>query len=114
MFEVEAYINQLEGLHKTRLEEMRTLLKELMPEAAECIAYKMPAFRVKQTVCCYAACKTHIGFYPTSKPILHFSDALSKYNHSKGAIQFQLNEPFPETLITDIINFRLADIKRNS
>ncbi len=114
MSDVDAYISQFEKLHKSKLIELRALLQKLMPDAEACIAYKMPAFRTSQIVCYFAACKNHIGFYPTSKPILHFSEALSKYKHSKGAVQFQLKEQFPERLIADMIQFRLADMKRNS
>jgi uncharacterized protein YdhG (YjbR/CyaY superfamily) len=112
--EIEEYINCHEGVHKLRLEEMRTLLKKLMPQAEECISYKMPAFRTTQVVCCYAAYKHHIGFYPTSKPISQFSEALKKYKHSKGAVQFQIKEPLPTPLIMHMILFRLAEIKRSS
>lgn len=114
MPDVEAYISQFKDVQKHKLEELRSLLQKLMPDAEECIAYKMPAFRTSQVVCYYAACKNHIGFYPTSKPILHFREALSTYKHSKGAVQFKLNEPFPDSLIADMIRFRLSDMKRNS
>lgn len=114
MSDVDAYISQFDELHKSKLIELHALLQKLMPDAEACIAYKMPAFRTSQVVCYFAAFKNHIGFYPTSKPILHFSVALSEFKHSKGAVQFQLNEPFPERLIADMIRFRLGDMKRNS
>lgn len=114
MSDVDAYIIQFEDLHKSKLYEIRALLQKLIPQAEECISYKMPAFRTSQVVCYYAAYKNHIGFYPTSKPILHFREALSKYKHSKGAIQFKLNEPIPESLITNLIRFRLANIRIDS
>ena len=45
----------------------------------------------------FAAYKNHIGFYPTASPIIKFKDKLTKYKTSKGAIQFPLDKPIPET-----------------
>jgi uncharacterized protein YdhG (YjbR/CyaY superfamily) len=108
---VDEYINQFEGEHKAKLMEMRMLLCALMPDAEECISYQMPAFRLHQMVCYYAAFKSHLGFYPTSKPIERFKDLLNSYKHSKGAVQFSLKTPLPEALISEMVQFRLNDIK---
>jgi len=58
----------------------------------------------------FAGYKGHIGFYPTAKPIEHFKELLMSYKTSKGAIQFNINEPLPIELIKEITCFRLNQL----
>ena len=67
----------------------------------------MPAFKQQGSVLIYFALgKMHYGFYPTPKPIEFFKDKLVSYKTSKGAIQFPLDKPLPEKLITEIVKCR--------
>jgi len=66
----------------------------------------MPAFKQHKVLVYYAVHKAHIGFYPTSNPIVHFKKELQKYHTSKGSIQFPLNKSLPLTLIKKIVKFR--------
>ena len=59
----------------------------------------------------FAGYKKHIGFYPTAKPIEQFKDQLVPYKTSKGAIQFNINEPLPFSLIDEIVSYNLFEIK---
>ena len=67
----------------------------------------MPAFKQKRVLVYYAAYKNHIGFYPTSQPIITFQEDLLHFKTSKGAIQFQLNQPLPKDLIQRIVKLRI-------
>jgi|GEM_PF-945778 len=91
-----------------KLEQMRSILHEALPEAVECISYSMPAFRMKTVLLYFAAGKNHIGFYPTAEPITHFSEELKCYHPSKGAIRFPADQPLPEDLIRTIAQYRYA------
>jgi uncharacterized protein YdhG (YjbR/CyaY superfamily) len=57
----------------------------------------------------YAGNKKHIGFYPSSTPIVFFKDELGAYKTSKGAIQFPLDKPLPVELITKIVTFKVNE-----
>jgi uncharacterized protein YdhG (YjbR/CyaY superfamily) len=57
----------------------------------------------------YAANKEHIGFYPTSKPIVAFKEELAAYKTSKGAIQFPLSKPIPKALVKSIVKYRVNE-----
>lgn len=97
------------GIQKI-LEQLHKTIKQAAPEATETISYSMPAFKQNKVLVYYAACKEHIGFYPTSGPIVHFKEELEKYNTSKGAIQFPNNKPLPLSLIKKIVKFRIDEV----
>ncbi|RKD92108.1 iron chaperone [Mangrovibacterium diazotrophicum] len=95
---------------REELDLMRRLIREEAPMAEERISYGMPTFRSGQNFVHYAACKTHIGFYPTPSAIVAFQSELSGYKSSKGAIQFPFDQPLPEELIRKIVRFRVAEV----
>ncbi len=100
------------GIQKI-LEQLRLTIKQAAPKVTETISYGMPAFRQNKVLVYYAVYKHHIGFYPTSNPVVHFKQELEKYNTSKGAIQFPIDKPLPLTLIKKIVKFRVAEDNDN-
>lgn len=115
MTEIETYIHTIQEKHgKTVSKQLNLLyqyLKQTLPEATECISYGMPCFKLhNKPVAYFAGYKGHIGFYPTAKPIVHFKEMLMSYKTSKGAIQFNINEPLPIELIKEITCFRLNQL----
>ena len=93
-----------------KLTEIRKIINEIAPNSIETISYNMPAFKQNKILVYYAGYKNHIAFYPTSKPIIEFKNALSPYKTSKGAIQFPLDKPLPIKLIQQIVMFRIKEI----
>lgn len=90
-----------------KLNELRVIIKEVAKECTETISYNMPAFKLYKVLVYYAAYKNHIGFYPTSQPIIAFEEELKPYKTSKGAIQFPLDKALPKELIQRIVKFRM-------
>ncbi len=110
-FSLEDYTTFLPANVKEKLEQLRNIIKNVLPEANEVISYGMPAFKQGKVLVYYAGYKNHIGFYPTSKPIIHFEKELLKYKTSKGAIHFPLDKPLPVKLIEKIVKYRLQEVK---
>lgn len=94
-----------------KLTLIRNALKQVIPKAHEVISYNMPAIKTTKVVVYYAAYKNHIGYYPTSEPMVVFKDKLSNYKTSKGAIQFPINEDLPLELIKEIAMFREKEVE---
>jgi len=92
---------------KAILKELRKTIKTAAPAAEEVISYNMPALKQNGILVYYAAYKAHIGFYPTPSAIEAFKKELSKYESSKGAVRFPLDQPLPLSLITRIVKFRV-------
>lgn len=107
---VEEYYESFPASIQKILKSMRTIIKKACPEAEEVISYNMPAFKFKKVLVYYAAWKEHIGFYPTTSPLVIFKKELIKYKCSKGAIQFEIGKPLPEKIITKIVKFRVKEI----
>ncbi|HZY47778.1 MAG TPA: DUF1801 domain-containing protein, partial [Candidatus Bathyarchaeia archaeon] len=77
------------------LKKIRATIRRAAPEAEEKISYGIPAFYQGGTLVWFAGFKNHIGFFPTTAPIIAFKKELSKYETSKGTIRFPLDEPIP-------------------
>ena len=90
------------------LQKMRAIICKAAPHAEEVISYGMPAYKQHKVLVYFAACKNHIGFYPTGSGIEAFKEELTAYKFSKGAIQFPFDKPLPSALITKIVKFRIA------
>jgi uncharacterized protein YdhG (YjbR/CyaY superfamily) len=103
---VDSYINSFPEPVKRMLDELRRIIKSVVPEAEERISYNMPAFFLNGALVYFAGCKNHIGFYPTGDGISHFVRELNGYVYSKGAVRFPLDQPVPEKLIVEIVAYR--------
>jgi uncharacterized protein YdhG (YjbR/CyaY superfamily) len=90
---------------------MRQRIASVLPNAVPCISYGIPTFDLGgRHVVHFAAFKRHIGFYPTSSGISAFKTQLAPYKHSRGAVQFPLDEPIPYALVAKITAFRQREV----
>lgn len=104
--EIDNYIEACPLIAQEHLVKIRKIIASVVPDAIECISYKMPAFKQNGILVYFAANKNHLGFYPTGSGIAAFEHRLTDYNYSKGAVQFPYNEPLPFELISDIVRYR--------
>jgi len=91
------------------LQTLRTVIKEVAPDATEKISYQMPTFDLYGNLVHFAAFKNHIGFYPAPSGIEKFKNELGMYKNAKGSVQFPINEPLPYELIRKIVKFRVIE-----
>ncbi|WP_435356740.1 iron chaperone [Emticicia sp. SJ17W-69] len=107
--DTDSYIDTQPENIRPVLQQLRQIIKEIVPEAEEVISYQMPAFKQNGMLVWYAGYKNHIGFYPSSTPIVFFKEELKAYKTSKGAIQLPLDKPLPVELITKIVKFKIEE-----
>lgn len=88
------------------LQQIRTTIKQAVPDAEETISYAMPAFKYNGILAYFAAFRNHIGFYALPSGNEAFKKELQHYKTGKGSIQFPLNKPIPIDLITRIVKRR--------
>ena len=91
------------------LEEIRSCIKKVAPDADEVISYKMPAFKYHGMLVYFAAFKNHIGFYALPTGHKQFEKDFVGYKIGKGSVQFPLNKPMPLQLIQKIVKFRVKE-----
>ena len=106
---IDAYIASFPPGVQGILQELRRVIRLAAPEASEKISYQMPTFYLHGNLVHFAAYKTHIGFYPAPSGIEKFAGELSRYETSKGAIRFPIDQPLPLDLISRIVQFRVAE-----
>ena len=91
------------------LEQIRSTIKNVAPEAKELINYGIPTFALNGNLVHFAAFKNHIGFYPTPSGIEAFRKELSSFEGAKGSVKFPIDKPMPLDLITKIVKFRVQE-----
>src|SRR6187431_894197 len=92
---VDEYLSTFPATTRRILQAVRQTIKKAAPQAEEVISYNMPAFKLHGVLVYYAAYQKHIGFYPTPSAIKAFEKELARYQSSKGAVQFPIDQPMP-------------------
>ncbi len=108
--EIDTYIATFPLPVQAKLQEMRLIIRQTLPDAEEVISYAMPAYKMLKIIVYFAGFKNHIGFYPTSSGIDAFKHEFGNYKWSKGAVQFPLDQSLPADLITRIVEFRKNEV----
>jgi len=107
--DVQTYVADFPEDVRKKLERMREIIQRSAPKSQEVISYSMPAYKMNSVLVYFAAFKNHIGFFPTASGVKAFQHQIEKYKWSKGTIQFPLDQPLPEKLITAIVRFRVKE-----
>jgi uncharacterized protein YdhG (YjbR/CyaY superfamily) len=94
-----------------RMQTIRELIHEIVPDVEETISYQIPCFKYKGYLIYYAAFSGHITLSnPFSAALLErFKDELKNYKVSKAAIQLPLKDELPLEFIRELIAFRKAE-----
>lgn len=108
---IDEYIADFPADVQPLLEKVRAAIRKAAPDAEEAIKYQMPTFVLNGNLVHFACWANHIGLYPGSRPIAEFKDELSRYETSKGTVQFPLDKPIPSGLIGKITK---SCVKRNA
>lgn len=111
--EVDAYLGGVVQPHRSTLEALRKIIKEILPAAEEGIAYGMPAYKLNgKYVAGFGAFKNHCSYFPYSGSVFaEIQSELAKYKYSKGALQFAIDKPLPKTLVRKLITTRKSQMK---
>jgi uncharacterized protein YdhG (YjbR/CyaY superfamily) len=113
-------LNSIDGYLKGVPEDRRRALKDLrkkihtvLPEAEECISYRMPAFRFNGTVVAgFLATTKGCSYFPFSGSTLRtLGHIVSRYSQTKGSLHFSPAHPLPLTLVRKLLKTRIAETK---
>lgn len=109
---VDHYIECQDSDKQVRLQAIRKIVKQLLPDALEVISYYMPAFKWKGKILLYfGAFKEHISLFPHASCIEAFQDKSTDYVMSKGTIQFPMNKDLPIQLIQEMVQYRILEME---
>jgi len=111
--DVDAYLAGRPAAVRTRLEALRRIIRETVPEAEEGFAYGMPAYRYQAKPLAYfAGHAAHVGLYALPATHEAFAAELSDYRTGKGSVRFPLDRPVPEALVGRMVAHRKAAIDK--
>lgn len=105
--DVKEYIDSAPVEYRKSLRELRTIIKQVAPQAIERISYGMPFYDYKGRLVYFAAMNGYIGLYIPPPIIANHSKELEPYMTTKSAIHIPIKKlPFP--LIKKLVKARMV------
>ena len=111
---IDEYIADQAAEVQPLLRKIREIIRDAAPEATEKISYRMPTFWQGENLMHFAAFKKHIGIFPGGEATAVFTDRLTEYKTTRGAIQLPLEKPIPYDLISDIARWCVATVENQN
>lgn len=111
--EIDGYLAGLDEPSRAALERLRQTILGIIPDAEQCISYRIPAFRVDgQVVAGFAAFVKHLSYFPFSGSVLgQLADDVAGYGGTKSSLHFPVDRPLPEALVRKLIDVRLREVR---
>ena len=108
---IDEYLAHVEGDRRAALEHLRRTILAIVPDAEECISYRMPAFRVDgRVIAGFTATVKGCSYFPFSGSTLRTLKAdLVGYGGTKSSLHFDPRRPLPKTLVRKLVKARLAE-----
>lgn len=113
---IDEYHTTFSGETLERMNTIRKMVHQIVPEAEEVISYQIPAFKIwpKSHLIYYCAFPKHLSISsPWSETFLkEFEEDLKGMKVSKSVIQLPLDKELPINLIERILKFRKAELEK--
>ncbi|MDO9486565.1 MAG: DUF1801 domain-containing protein [Actinomycetota bacterium] len=107
--EVDAYIAKFDEPQQKKLNALRDVILQYLPESEQGMSYSMPAFRIKgKVIAGMAGYKTFVSYYPHSGAVIEQVAEAARYEGTPGALHFPLNKPVPKKLVKQLIAVKLS------
>lgn len=110
---VEGYLEGFPEDQKTKLIELRKVIKSALPESQETLKWGNPAIVDKDgmILVIFAGYKQHMNvvFTPSTKQA--FEDKLTKYKTGKGSVQLAYDKQLPAELIKKMVLYRANEYR---
>lgn len=104
---VDSYLKAFDESVRARLELLRGLIKEEVPDAVEGMSYGLIGYKLRgKPLVYFGGFEHHIGFYATPNGHEAFVAEFAPYKQGKGSVQLPLDQPLPLELIKRVIEYR--------
>jgi uncharacterized protein YdhG (YjbR/CyaY superfamily) len=104
--DVQEYIATAPKQIQGKLEQLRAIILDVVPEAEEKVSYGMPYYGYKGRLAYFAYAKKHIGLYIPPPVIADHKKELETYVTAVATVQFPLDQQLPVSLIKKLIKAR--------
>jgi uncharacterized protein YdhG (YjbR/CyaY superfamily) len=110
---VTEYLAEQPAASRRVLRLVRKAITGALPDAEECISYRIPAYKLKgKPVIYFAGWAQHYSLYPVTSAVLAaFGEELHGHVVSKGTMRFPLDAPVPVALIAGIARVRGQEVE---
>ena len=110
--EVDKFLAAIQEPQRSTLQELRAILKKILPAGEEKIHYGVPAIQINgKSIAGYASAKKHCSYYPHSGALLEpLADSLTKYVYTKSTLHFPVDKCLPITLVRKLVKARLEQL----
>jgi uncharacterized protein YdhG (YjbR/CyaY superfamily) len=109
---IDDYLDAVDEPARGTLRALRETILRVVPEAEECISYRLPAFRLHgKVVAGFGAFTRHLAYLPHSGSVLPAAPGAAQYGGTKSSLHFALDTPPPEALVRELLTARLAEIE---
>jgi uncharacterized protein YdhG (YjbR/CyaY superfamily) len=114
--EIDEYLAGVGEPKRATLQQLRRTILEIIPDAEQCIAYGVPAFKIRgKTVAGFAAFKNHLSYLPHSGSVFSaLPDDVAPYVTTKGSLHFAIDSPLPKALVKKLISTRMRQLRSPS
>jgi uncharacterized protein YdhG (YjbR/CyaY superfamily) len=94
--EVDGYLENQTKERKAALTELRTLIRETVPDAVETLKYRMPTYEYAEGVlCAFASQKRYMSLYMDTELVEMHKQELAGLDVGKSCIRFRRLEQLP-------------------
>jgi uncharacterized protein YdhG (YjbR/CyaY superfamily) len=109
---IDAYLAGVTATSRALLEKLRKMIHAIVPEAEECISYRIPAFRYEgRVIAGFQATSKGASYYPFSGTTLAtLARETAAYGQTKSALHF--DKALPVSLVRKLLEARIAEAKR--
>ena len=110
---IDDYLKSAAEDRRVALEDLRVKIRSLIPNAQECISYRIPAFRLDGVVIAgFCATAKGCSYFPFSGSTLKtLARYLKRYDQTKSSLHFAPDQPLPTALVRKLIKVRIAEAK---
>lgn len=109
---VDRHLAALPEPQRSTLSALRATLRRVLPDADECIKYRMPCFAVNGVgVAAYDGFKHHCSYFPMSGNVLaHVAHTGIGVVTTTGTLQLPVDQALDEAVVRRLVEVRLAEI----
>jgi uncharacterized protein YdhG (YjbR/CyaY superfamily) len=101
---VDEYLAALPEDVRPVMEEVRRVVRRVVPDVGETMSYQMPTFTLDgQSLVHVAAWKKHLGLYPLPPMDGELAAQVEPYRGAKDAMQLRYDRPVPYDLVERVV-----------
>ncbi len=110
---IDEYLRSVPEDRRVTLQDLRRKIRAVIPDAEECISYRMPAFRLKGVVVAgFCATAKGCSYFPFSGATLKsLARDLGDYDKTKSSLHFAAHKGLPAALVRRLIKARIKETR---